>query len=192
MEPGHLIFLLLTVVMGVVDFAPTVFYWFQSLASRGVARLLGSPLAKRNWKDWVFTVTWLMVGLLSVLISKPPSVFTLFLFLAFKGGADLGAKLIYSIHDFRIVGRRAIGPLALAVAASALPSILFLLTWKAFYHLLLNASAGILGIAVSKLSFDLWLYGLLFGMLFGIFRSMGESGVLLRGELAVVIGAAIP
>ncbi|MDK2373326.1 MAG: hypothetical protein QI197_08125 [Candidatus Korarchaeota archaeon] len=194
MSLGELVFLLLTVVLGIVDFVPTVFYWIQSLFSRGLAKALDAPVARRNWLDWIFTLTWLAVGAISLLMSNPPSVFTLFVFLAFKSGVDLGAKLMYGVHDLKVMKTRRFvtGPLFVALMIAALPSILFLLSWKLFYHLLLNVSAGLLGVPVSKASFYLWLGGVFFGGAFGVLRSRGEEGILLRGELALVLGSSIP
>ncbi len=191
MQLGDLIFFLLTVIMGVVDFIPTFLYWIQSLVSGGVARALNAPIARRNLLDWIFTVTWLAVGALSLLVSRPPSIFTLFIFLAFKGGADLGAKLLYGIHDLRMLKSGTIvkGALFMAIVVAALPSILFLLTWKLFYQILLSVSAGLLGASVSRVSFYLWLAGMIFGVVFGAVRSKGEEGILLRGELALVMGS---
>ncbi len=193
MQLGDLIFFLLTVVMGVIDFIPTVLYWFQSIVSRGVARVLDAPIARRNGLDWLFTAVWLVVGVLSLLISKPPSIFTLFVFLAFKGGADLGAKVIFGVHDLRKFRKRTImGHMVfMAVLVAAVPSILFLLTWKLFYQLLLSASAGLLGVSVSRLSLYLWVGGVIFGAAFGAVRSRGEEGILLRGELALVMGSVL-
>jgi len=191
MQLGDLIFFLLTVVMGIVDFIPTFMYWIQSLVSKGVAKALNAPIAKRNWLDWIFTAVWVVVGAISLLVSKPPSIFTLFVFLAFKGGADLGAKVLYGIHDLRVLkaGTLMKGALFMAVVVAALPSILFLLTWKLFYQLLLNVSAGLLGASVSRVSFYLWVAGMIFGAVFGAVRSRGEEGILLRGELALVMGS---
>ncbi len=194
MSVGELTFFLSTVVLGIVDFIPTVLYWVQSLFSRGVAKALDAPVARRNWLDWVFTLAWLAVGAISLLVSSPPSVFTLFVFFAFKSGADLGAKVVYGVHDIRVMKTRRFvtGPLFVALMIAALPSILFLLSWKLFYHLLLNVGAGLLGASVSKASFYLWLGGVLFGGAFGAVRSRGEKGILLRGELALVLGSSLP
>ena len=193
MQLGNLIFFLLTVVMGVVDFIPTVLYWFQSIVSRGVARALNAPIAGRNSLDWLFTAVWLAVGALSLLVSRPPSIFTLFVFLAFKGGADLGAKMIFGIHDLRKFRGRTIlrHMVFMAVLVAAVPSILFLLTWKLFYHLLLSVSALLLGVSVSKLSLYLWVGGVVFGAAFGAIRARGEESILLRGELALVMGSVL-
>ncbi|GEM_PF-2371230 len=191
MHLGDYIFLLLTAVMGIADFIPTLLYWIQSLMSKGVARALNAPIAKRNWLDRIFTIIWVAVGAVSLLVSRPPSIYTLFVFLAFKGGADLGAKVLYSIHDFRVLkaGTPMRGALLMAVLVAALPSIIFLLTWKLFYQLLLNVSAGLLGASVSRVSLYLWLAGMVFGAVFGALRSRGEGGILLRGELALVMGS---
>ncbi len=193
MHPGNLIFFLLTLLMGVADFIPTVLYWFQSLVSRGVAKVLDAPIAKRNWLDWLFTTVWLAVGAMSLLVSRPPSIFTLFVFLAFKGGADLGAKMIFGLHDLRkLKGRTILRHMVfMAVLVASVPSILFFLTWKLFYNFLLSVSAVLLEVSVSKLSFYLWAGGVVFGVAFGAIRSWGEEGILLRGELALVMGSVL-
>ncbi len=186
---ADILFFLLTVVMGLLDFAPTVFYWIQSLMSKAVAKVTWSKLAKRNAVDWLYTLSWILVGLLALIIVRPPSLFTLFVFLAFKSGSDLGTRVVYSIHDLRLLGK--LKPISLSLALAAAPSLLFIVAWRAFHQVLLNVSASVLGVTISDLSINLWIWGLLYGLLLGLVRSRGEEGILLRGELMLVLGGAL-
>ncbi len=186
---ADVLFFLLTMVMGLMDFLPTLAYWIQSVMSRAMAKVTRSKLAKRKAMDWLYTFSWISVGLFTLITVRPPSLFTLFVFLAFKSGSDLGTRVVYSVHDLKLL--RKLRLVAISLTLAAIPSLTFLVIWRAFHQVLLNLSASLLRVTVSDLSFKLWLAGLIYGLLLGAIRSRGEEGILLRGELMLVLGGAL-
>ncbi len=186
---ADVLFFLLVVIMGLMDFLPTLAYLIQSLVSKAVAKVTRSKLAKRNAIDLIYTLSWILVGLLALIAVKPPSLFTLFVFLAFKSGSDLGSRIVYSVHDLKLLRR--IKVIAISLLLAAIPSMFFIIIWRTFNQILLNVSASLLRVTVSDLSLKLWLSGLIYGLLLGTIRSKGEEGILLRGELMLVLGGAL-
>ncbi len=181
-------FILLTVLMGIIDFIPSMAYALQSVTSKF---LVSGNVAKRNALDWIYTLVWITVGIVVLIISRPVSVMTLFVFLTFKSGSDLGARAIYIIHDAALLKEKSFSKLfAVSVLMASLPSLLFIMIWRTFQHLFTYASALFLGVSTNNLPLYLWMVGIAFGLAFGVVRSKGESGILLRGELFLVMGSS--
>ncbi len=194
MSIASILFTLLTLIMGIVDFMPSIAYLIQSIMSKGASKLPGIKMARRNSLDMFYIVAWISVGLLSLYISQPLSIFTLFIFLTFKSGSDLGVRVSYSIHDILLLrskgeSRWLTRLISTSIILAALPSVIFLTSWEIFQQIFTSLSAELLGIAVSELPYYLWISGTLFGVIFGAIRSRGESGVLLRGEFFLVMGS---
>ncbi len=187
-----MMFFLLTVLMGVLDFIPSAAYAIQSLMSRGVVKVFGANVAKRSFLDWIYILVWVSAGVLSLYVKRPPSVLTLFIFLTFKGGADLGARAIYMVHDASLLRHKGLSKvIATSIVLATLPSIIFFISWGIFQQLFTSLSATILGISMNSFPYYLWAAGISFGIIFGVIRSIGEGGILLRGELFLVMGSKI-
>ncbi len=183
-------FTLLTILMGAIDLIPSIAYAMQSMMSKTVG-IFGAKVARRNFLDWIYIAIWVTVGILSLYLSRPASILTLFIFFTFKSGSDLGARAIYAIHDAVLLRRKSSKIIATAIILASIPSVIFIMIWEIFQQLFTSVSASILGISMSRFPYYLWIAGILFGATFGIIRSGRENGILLRGELFLVMGSLI-
>ena len=184
----------LTGIFVLANLVVSAAYLVEGFFSRVASRLVGVTLAKRTLPDRLYTAVWITAGLFGVWASGPPAITAAIgVFLAFKSGADLGSRVIYGLHDLSLLGEgstltRAVGN---AMALAATPSVLFLMLWGMLQQWLSGSVAKILGLSVDLLTLCFWGLGVLFGMAFGAIRCRGERGLLLGGELALVLGLGV-
>ncbi len=167
-------------------------YLMQGLASSAISRAIRAPMAERRPLDRVYTLTWILAAAVAAWISRESGVFTvLAVALAFKSGADLGSRAVYSVHDLTLLGqaRGLRSAVSRALALASLPSLFFLLSWWLLQQAASLAVKVLLGLRLDLVALTLWLLGVAFGLAFGAARSRGEPGILLRGELALVLGS---
>ena len=167
-------------------------YLMQGLASSAISRAIRAPLAERRPLDRIYTITWVLAAAVGAWISRQSSVFTILaVALAFKSGADLGSRVIYSVHDLSLLGQAKglRSAVSRALALASLPSLFFLLSWWLFQQAASLAVRVFLGLRLDLVALALWLLGVAFGLAFGAARSRGEPGILLKGELALVLGS---
>jgi len=163
----------------------------QGLASKLASKMAGVGLAKPNLMDRLYTAAWLLAGTAGIwLVGLKISIISISIFFSFKSGADLGSRIAYGFHDISLlkgqsIAKRIIGK---AVGVAALPSVFFLVLWGVFQRVLSSLASEFLGVGLDVLTLSLWVFGPLFGLLFGALRSKNESGILLRGELFLVLG----
>ena len=110
----------------------------------------------------------------------------IFTVLSFRSGANLSKSLIYRWHDSKVLGEYTNDDVILSIVgkATGLNLVLegwFLLGWVIFYKITTSIIKG------SILPLKLWLYGLVFGVVFGLFMAKGNKGILLRNEISVVL-----
>ena len=187
----NFVLLFLSLALFISDMLLSLAYVMQGFASKLTSKMARVKLAQPNLMDRLYTVTWLLVGLAGIwLVGLKISVISISIFLSFKSGADLGSRIAYGFHDISLLDGQSITKkiIGKAVGIAALPSVFFLVIWKVFQRILSSLASELLGVGVDVLTLSLWIAGLAFGLLYGILRSRGESGILLRGELALVLG----
>ncbi len=186
--------LFLSLALFITSLMVSLAYLMQNIASKLTSKLIGVKLAQSRVIDRLYTAAWLFAGVLGIWLSGLKiSMLAISAFFAFKGGADLSSRVEYGFHDLSLLKgksfpKRIIGK---AVGVAALPSVFFLIIWKLFQQILSSLASEFLGIRVDTLVLWLWAAGLVFGLLFGVIRSRGEEGILLKGELALILGLRI-
>lgn len=164
-----------------------------------------SPEQQRYFKrlDRLFQLMWLLIGAAAAgfLLARggPNGALAVIgaiggaagIFLAFKSGAMLTRFVAYAFHDRALIREKAGHiPLGSLVSKAILPSIaanaVFLLVWALLFRV---ANVGVKGIGeagANWLPIGLWLGGLAFGYLYGVWRSGKDPRFLLRDDLGVV------
>ncbi len=193
MTPAELASMLASLALAGMSAVVSAAYLLQKIVSSAVSRVLRAPLAESSPLDRVYTASWVLAAAAGAWISRgsglPAMIATA---LAFKSGSDLGSRLVYSIHDLSLLSRGGglRSAVSKALALTSVPSLLFLLTWWLTLQATSVFVTRVLGLPLNLVSLGLWVAGISFGLAFGALRSRGEEGVLLRGELALVLGSA--
>lgn len=181
--------------------------------SKKVAGLVGSlvkeeavlsPEEERRFKrlERLFLLVWVLAGggagIYFIIAADPTGVAGVIgviggavgLFTAFKSGALLTRFVAYAFHDRRLITEKAGEiPLGSLVSKAVLPGIaanaLFLLVWVLLFRM------AKVGVAVGEgganwLPLGLWLGGLVFGYVYGMWRAHEDPRFLMRDDLGVV------
>lgn len=160
-----------------------------------------SPEQERHFKrlDRVFQFAWLLVGVIGVVFffvqSRPADVLAVVgllggaagIFVAFRSGALLTRFVAYAFHDRAMIRQTSEGvPLGGLVSKAILPGIsanaIFLLVFALMFRF---ARIGF-GNGDSWFPLGLWLAGLIFGYVYGTWRSRLDPRFLLQDDLGVV------
>lgn len=187
----NLVLLFLSLALFISDMLLSLAYIMQGFASRLTSKMARVRLAQPNLMDRSYTIAWLLAGIAGIwLVGLKISTISILYSSPSKSGADLGSRIAYGFHDMSLLEGKSIAKRIIrkAVGIAALPSVFFLVIWKVFQRILSSLASELLGVGVDVLTLSLWIAGLAFGLLYGILRSRGESGILLRGELALVLG----
>ena len=164
-----------------------------------------SPQQEHHFKrlDRLFQFVWLIVGTAAAVFllarAGPSGALAVIgtiggavgIFVAFKSGAMLTRFVAYAFHDRAVVRQKAGqiplgGLISKAIVPGVVANAVFLLVWALLFRV---ANVGVKGIGeagANWLPLGLWLGGLVFGYVYGIWRSREEPRFLLRDDLGVV------
>ena len=148
------------------------------------------PPNEKKTMERLFTVIWLAVGIYGALKVRWDILAMVFAFLAFRSGANVSRTLVYSIHDGKIIEKhvrdsRALGIMSRAVRISLLLEGLFVIAFALAYKVL-STTAGPAKGSASIFIVELWILGLVFGVVFGWMIARNNEGILLENQMAVV------
>ena len=140
-----------------------------------------------------YTLLWIAVGILGYFMLENPSILSaVFIFLAFRSGANTTRRVIFGFHDVKTIkehtsNSKLIGIVSKAIKIGLATEVLFLLIWGVAYKTLSATIKVAFSLGFNQLTLILWGAGLLFGLLFGLIRSRGSVGFLLKDELSLVL-----
>lgn len=164
-----------------------------------------SPQQEHRFKrlDRLFQFVWLVVGAAAAVFllarAGPSGALAVIgtiggavgIFIAFKSGAMLTRFVAYAFHDRAVVREKAGQiPLGGLISKAIVPGIaanaVFLLVWALLFRVANVAVKGIGEAGANWLPIGLWLGGLVFGYVYGIWRSGEDPRFLLRDDFGVV------
>jgi len=164
-----------------------------------------SPQQEHRFKrlDQLFQFVWLVVGVAGAVFllarAGPSGALAVMgtiggavsIFIAFKSGAMLTRFVAYAFHDRTIVRERAGQiPLGDLISKAIVPviaaNVVFLLVWVLLFRVANVAVKSIGEAGANWLPIGLWLGGLVFGYVYGIWRSGEDPRFLLRDSFGVV------
>ncbi|WP_457752597.1 hypothetical protein [Thermococcus sp.] len=115
-------------------------------------------------------------------------------FLTFRNGATISKKLIYGIHDANLIkesagDKKILGLINRAVGLGILSEILFLFLfiWALSYRAITIGMNALLRLGLNELVLYLWIAGVVFGAVFGMFIAHNNKGILLQNEVMLVL-----
>jgi len=140
-----------------------------------------------------YTLVWILAGIIGDLsLPQPISLDGFMVLIAFRGGANLGTRVIFGLHDTRLVKEATsdssiIRLVSIAFQMGLAVEALFLLAWGLLYKFLYLTVRTAFGVSANTLMVVLWISGLIFGILLATIRSRGTEGFLLRDEIGIVL-----
>ncbi len=181
-------FVLLNVMLSTVRF-------FFSSGSKLMAKIfrIQIPKNEKSRYEILFTITWIIVGIYALKSFKNTNMLLgILAFLTFRNGATISKKLIYGVHDANLIKESAgdnkiLGLINRAVGVGILAEVLFLFIWAISYKAITVEIRTLLGLGLNKLILYLWIAGVIFGAVFGMFISHNNRGILLQNEVALVL-----
>lgn len=141
----------------------------------------------------IYTIIWLVAGVAGVLmLDNPLSLGGIMVFLAFRGGANLSTRVLFGIHDTKLIklkteDSKIIGLVSIAFQIGIAVEVLFLLMWGLLYKFLYLTVRTAFGVDVNIIMITLWGTGLIFGFIFAAIRSRGAQGFLLKDEIGIIL-----
>lgn len=141
----------------------------------------------------IYTVVWLAVGIAGLFtLDNPLSLGGFMVLLAFRGGANLGKRVVFGLHDRKLIKQksqdtRIMRLVSLALQMGLIVEILFLLIWGLSYNFLYYTVRTTLGVDVNILMIALWIAGLAFGFIYAYLRGRLAQGFLLKDEIGIVL-----
>ena len=178
----------------------------KSFLGRGVSKIFDIKLPENEKRRYekVFTIVWVLVAIIGIILMIKEGkgapiqetrgyltrIITLWqvasLALIFRNGANLSKNLIYRWHDAQVLKEYTNDDAILRIVgrATRLNLVLegwFLFGWSITYMIVKSTIKG------SILSLKLWLCGLIFGIVFGLFMARNNKGILLRNEILIVL-----
>lgn len=140
-----------------------------------------------------YTLLWIIVGIAGYLMLENPTILSaVFVFLAFRSGANTTRRVIFGMHDAKMIREHTsdstlIGVVSKAIKLGLITEVLFLLIWGVVYKTLSATIKVSFGLGFNQLTLILWGAGLIFGLIFGLIRARGSIGFLLKDELSLVL-----
>ena len=151
----------------------------------------------KDSQDKVFNIIhliiWITVGVINVLnLDNIISLGSIIVFISFRGGVTLSKRLIFGIHDIKLMkshlSNKRIAKLAsLAVKISIIIELLFLLLWGISYKYLSISIKSNFGLDVNILTIILWIAGFIYGLIFSFIQSSLTKHFLLKNEIGIVL-----
>ncbi|MFW9818670.1 MAG: hypothetical protein ACFFE5_03590 [Candidatus Thorarchaeota archaeon] len=125
-------------------------------------------------------------------LDPPVSIGALLVFLAFRSGTILSRRLIFGIHDIKIMKshfseNRIKKLISRTVIIGIIIELLFVLSWGFLYRYLNVSIKSNFGIDVNILVLVLWSVGFMYGIIFSVIQSSFSKHFLLKNEIGVVL-----
>ncbi len=140
-----------------------------------------------------FTIAWLVVGIIGVFtLDNPLSLGGFMILIAFRGGANLGKRVVFGIHDKKLIkskteDKKLISIVSTAFQIGLIVEVLFLLMWGILYKYMDLTIKTTFNIESNLLLLLLWGLGLLFGLGFAFVQSKGVQKFLLKDEIGLIL-----
>lgn len=140
----------------------------------------------------VHLIIWITIGTINVLnLDNLISLGSILVFIAFRGGAALSKRLIFGIHDIKLMkshssDKKIAKIISLAVKIGIIIELLFLLLWGISYKYLSVSIKSNFGIDVNILVIILWIVGFIYGLIFSAIQSSFTKHFLLKNEIGIV------
>ncbi|ADT84666.1 hypothetical protein [Thermococcus barophilus] len=181
-------FVLLNVMISMMRF-------FISAGSKLMTKIFRIQIPKNEKREYeiLFTITWIVAGIYALKSFKNTNILLgILIFLTFRNGAAISKKLIYGIHDANLIKENAedkkiLGLINRAVGLGILSEILFLFIWALSYRAITIGMNALLRLGLNELVLYLWIAGVVFGAVFGMFISHNNKGILLQNEVMLVL-----
>lgn len=136
---------------------------------------------------------WIIIGLVNVSnLDTPISIGALLVFLAFRSGTSLSKRLIFGIHDIKIMKsnfseKRIKKLISRVVKFGIIIELMFLLSWGILYRYINLSVKSNFGIEVSFLVLVLWVIGFIYGIIISAIQSSFSKYFLLKNEIGIVL-----
>lgn len=170
---------------------------FQKKVSKYLQNFLGE---EEKFKDSHFGIfkfinflIWIAVGGIFVFfLDKPLSLGAVIVFLAFRGGATLSKRSIFTIHDIKIMknhlsDKKMTKIISLMFKVGIIVELLFLIIWGILYRYLGVSIKTTFGIEVNILAILLWVAGFIYGIIFSVIQSSLSKNFLLKNEMGIAL-----
>ena len=169
---------------------------FQNVVSHFTHKILKTEDEFKSSSRKVFSIVnviiWIIVGGINVyLLDEPFSLGGIIVFLTFRSGITLSKKLIFGIHDSRILKKKYEGKitkiLSSLVKMGIIIEMLFLLLITILYKYLSNSFKTSLGIDVNILVIVLWISGFIYGIITSMILSSRSDQFLSKNEIGLAL-----
>ncbi len=113
-------------------------------------------------------------------------------FLAFRSGISLSKRLIYGIHDIKILKsnfskKKFKKIISRVIKIGIIVELMFLLSWGILYRYLNVSIKSNFGIEVNILVLLLWFVGFIYAIIFSAIQSSFSENFLLKNEIGIVL-----
>ncbi len=178
-----------------------IFFSIGSMFQKKVSKYLQKTLREEEkFKDsqykkfkFINFLIWFGVGGISVfLLDNIISLGALIVFLAFRGGAALSKRVIFGIHDVKIIkhqlsDKKITKIISLMIKVGIIVELLFLLILGILYRYLSVSVKTTFGIEVNILAIFLWIAGFIYGIIFSVIQSSLSKQFLLKNEIGIAL-----
>lgn len=178
-----------------------IFFSIGSMFQKKVSKFLQKTLKEEEkFKDsqykkfrFINFLIWFGVGGISVfLLDNIISLGALIVFLAFRGGVALSKRVIFGIHDVKIMkhqlsDKKITKIISLMIKVGIIVELLFLLILGILYRYLSVSVKTTFGIEVNILAIFLWIAGFIYGIIFSVIQSSLSKQFLLKNEIGIAL-----
>ena len=178
-----------------------IFFSIGSMFQKNVSKFLQKTLKEEEkFKDsqykkfkFINFLIWFGVGGISVfLLDNIISLGALIVFLAFRGGVALSKRVIFGIHDVKIMkhqlsDKKITKIISLMIKVGIIVELLFLLILGILYRYLSVSVKTTFGIEVNILAIFLWIAGFIYGIIFSVIQSSLSKQFLLKNEIGIAL-----
>ena len=136
---------------------------------------------------------WLIVGIIFLFtLDIPLSLEGVLIFLAFRSGLTLSKRVVFGIHDIKIMKlklseERYVKLASRAVMISTSIELIFVLAWGILYRYISITVKSSIGIGVNDLVILLWFSGFVYGFIFSLIVSIVSKKLLLKSEIGIIL-----
>jgi hypothetical protein len=181
----------------IINIIIAVGFLFQKVTGIFLQKALKLDEKYKNSKNRIFhlinLIIWITIGLINVFnLDNPISLGGVLIFLAFRSGTSLSKRLIFGIHDIKLLRslfseKKIAKIIAKTVKIGIIIELMFLLTWGILYRYLNVSVKSNFGIEVNILVLVLWFAGFVYGIIFSIILSKISKQFLLKNEIGIVV-----
>jgi len=178
-----------------------IFFSIGSIFQKKVSKFLQKTLREEEkFKDsqykkfkFINLLIWFAVGGINIFfLDDLISLGALIVFLAFRGGATLSRRVIFGIHDVKIMkhhlsDKKITKIISLMIKVGIIVELLFLLILGILYRYLSVSVKTTFGIEVNILAIFLWIAGFIYGIIFSVIQSSLSKQFLLKNEIGIAL-----